>query len=231
MSDMVHAIPVVRGCGTRKQGGIYAECGLSPNGSPIETFLFDPPILVPADLRVPAIGVTTIERDGVTHIVDRVGMADYPNVADMVEEIRRFGLSRRIPSTFSFEKLTPESRIFLVHDRAWVSPMSIYQEWFCPKHMPSHAPEMAPDICSGVWWQDVVLGEPVAGVNDPRLVLRKMPSFTYTARARPAASDIQERQAFFASFPLSRLAVVRGDHAHALERARKAHVAVDEVDQ
>lgn len=37
-----NAIPVRRGCGERKQGGIYGECGLSPFGRPLEDFLLDP---------------------------------------------------------------------------------------------------------------------------------------------------------------------------------------------
>ena len=46
-----NAIPVARGCGTRKKGGCYAECGLSDDGLPLEHFLFDPPIVLTKEAR------------------------------------------------------------------------------------------------------------------------------------------------------------------------------------
>ena len=45
--DFPKAIPVERGCGEREPGGVYAECGLSPYGSPLEHFLIDPPMPLP----------------------------------------------------------------------------------------------------------------------------------------------------------------------------------------
>ncbi len=99
MSDPPGAIPAKRGCGVRQKGGLYAECAISPSGKPIEEFLFDPPIIVPAGFAVPTRGVVLVERAGIWHVVDRVGNEFYPSPADMAEEIKRFGLSRRIPTT------------------------------------------------------------------------------------------------------------------------------------
>ena len=41
-TDFPKADPVERGCGEREQGGVYAETGLSPYGTPLEYFLIDP---------------------------------------------------------------------------------------------------------------------------------------------------------------------------------------------
>src|SRR5882762_4296704 len=45
--DFPKAIAEPRGCGEREEGGVYAECGPSPSGSPLEHFLFDPPLPLP----------------------------------------------------------------------------------------------------------------------------------------------------------------------------------------
>ena len=47
MFDFPRAIPEERGCGDREPGGVYVESGLSPYGSPLEYFLFDPPVPLP----------------------------------------------------------------------------------------------------------------------------------------------------------------------------------------
>lgn len=45
----MNAMPVVRGCGTRKMGCAYAECGMSPDGRPVEDFLVCEPLLLDED--------------------------------------------------------------------------------------------------------------------------------------------------------------------------------------
>ncbi len=50
--DFPKADPVERGCGEREQGGVYAECGLSPYGTPLEYFLIDPPRPLPEGLDI-----------------------------------------------------------------------------------------------------------------------------------------------------------------------------------
>ncbi len=37
-------VPLERGCGMREKGGLYACCGTSPFGKPVEEFLIDPPL-------------------------------------------------------------------------------------------------------------------------------------------------------------------------------------------
>jgi hypothetical protein len=64
------------------------------------------------------VGQVLVRRDGTYHVVDWVGQDGYPYPTDLLEEARSYGLSRRISPNFDFEKLSPESRIILVHGRA-----------------------------------------------------------------------------------------------------------------
>lgn len=233
-----NAIPVRRGCGERKQGGIYGECGLSPFGRPLEDFLMDPPVAVDAaTLGLSPIGVTLLPdgRTGATHILDWIGEDCYPNVTDMLEEIRRFGLSRRLPRTLDFARLDARSRILLVHRRALLLdplPYLADQTRLCPKGLPDHAPSVQPaPHCAALWWEDVQGGAAVAGSADPRLVRRSLPSFRYDARRAPDGASGRTTPAIFASFPLSRLVVIDDPegktHTAALERAGQAQLPVE----
>jgi hypothetical protein len=216
-----------RGCGTRVRGAAYWECGLDPNGAKIEEFLIDCPSLIPSGLLVSPRGVTTIEVGDVTHVVDWVGSEHYLNVSDFVAEVSRLGLSRRLPSTLDFGKITPASRILLIHARARVENASLYGPLHCPKGF--HDP--GSDACIGAWWQDVEGGVPVPSPRDPWLVRRRMPAFTYHARCRPEGVEPRHVPGFFASFPASRIAVVKGGDGRALVAALKAGVPVAEVDE
>lgn len=140
------AVPVARGCGTRVAGGIYAECGTSENGLPVEAFIMDPPEAIPEHLHLAPQGVAWVERRGVWHLVDWVGSEHYPNVADFIEECRRYGLSRRVPRTAPFERLTPASRILLVHARAIITNGAAYR----PK---DGAPYSCPMAATARWEQ------------------------------------------------------------------------------
>lgn len=118
---MSRATPVARGCGSRTAGGTYLECGLGGT-TPIEAFLFDPPLFdVPLDWLEPHRNPVLVERDGLWHAVIWVGAESYPSMWDFIEEVRVAGASRRVPTTFNFEKITPGSRMFFVHGRADVT--------------------------------------------------------------------------------------------------------------
>ncbi len=148
---MTPAIAAERGCGRRVQGGVYWECGLDPDGAPLEEFLIDPPTPIPAGLTITPRGVSLIRIGGVAHVVDWVGAAHYPNVLDFVSEVGRLGLSRRLPATLDFAQLVPASRILLVHARARVENAAAYGPFPCPKRL--HGPGAA--ACIGAWWEDV----------------------------------------------------------------------------
>lgn len=209
MSDAIYAVAVTRGCGRRICGGVYAETSTDPNGKPVEFFLLDPPIAI--ELDVAPIGVSWIKRDEVWHLVDWVGEMHYPNVADFIEEVRRFGLSRRIPTGEHFERLTVESRILLVHARALIHNRKQYRSpkhgpYGCPKDIADHRRGDVKEMCAGLWWEDLDdTSEP-----DPETgaVIREMPSFKYAGLATREGVEPEYEAAFFASFPIGRLAVV-----------------------
>lgn len=225
---MTAAIAAERACGRRVAGGVYWECGLDPLGAPLVTFLIDPPIALPPTLGVTPRGVSLIESGGVTHVVDWVGAQSYPNVLDVVREVGALGLSRRLPRTLDFARLTSQSRILLVHGRARVENAHAYGPFRCPTRR--HEP--GTDACIGVWGEDVEEGEPVGDDEDAssRAVLRTLPSVTYHARCRPPDVVPAYTPAFFASFPASRLVVVAGGDDGGRAAASHAHLPVVDVD-
>jgi hypothetical protein len=222
------AIPVRRGCGLRLEGGTYWEYGLAP-GDDLADFLIDVPLPLPTLLDLAAVGVKMIERGGVSHVVDWVGAEFYPNVADLLEEAQRFGLSRRLSGGLDFARLTPASRILLVHARAYVANSAAYGPYPCP--LERHLPDTP--ACAGVWWRDLDGGTALADPADPLAVLRRLPSCSYRGYRRPEGVTPRYRPAFFASFPASRLVVVRsadGRHTGTLSRVRGAALPVVEVE-
>jgi len=234
------AIPAERGCGERQSGGIYAEMGCGPDGLPLEHFIVDPPIVIdPAALGLSPIGVQLVERDGVWHILDWIGSEHYPNVADFLEEVRRFGLSRRLAKTVDFSKLTERSKILVVHARAHVENFGQYADhWLgvrynrCPKELNTHNLPDGPDMCSGIFWQDVEHGLPAANdLNTDRVVIRTMPSFSYVAVRRADNITPIYEPAIFASFPITRLVVIRDpigeSHQQSLDCANRSSLPVE----
>jgi hypothetical protein len=237
------AIPVTRGSGNRVPGGIYAECGLSPEGLSVEHYLVDPPDLQCFDrMGVTPAGVRLVERKGVFHVYDWINSAHYPDLATFVEEVRRFGLCRRLPRSLRFDMLTDDSRLILIHSRAYVANFEQYaSKWHgagvpcpghphrrCPKGMCAHDRDREPSMCAGVWWQDVTQGVAVEG--DVRSVRVNAPSFSHLARRAPVGVVGRYLPAVFGTFPITRLVVVRGDdeeHQRGLDAAGKSLLPVD----
>ena len=220
-----------RGCGRRTKGGVYAECPLSPFGTPIEAFLVEPPIEIDRQsLGLSEIGVKLLDKDGITNIYDWVGERFYPNVADFVEEVRVMGLSRRLPRTLDFARITQRSRIVLIHRRAMIrnwqklstEPIS------CPKGL-EHKPDFR--CCVGAWWHDVT---PLLNLNSVGVGVRAMPSFNYTAHDAQA-TPTYGTPAIFMWLPVNRLAVIRdpegGTHEAAADAAAQAGVPMSIEDE
>ena len=250
---------LARGCGERKQGGIYAECGLSSWGLPIEHFLVDPPQVIDADaLGLTSIGVKLIEIKGVWHIFDIVGSEHYPNVADFIEEVRKLGASRRLARTLDFSRLTSDSKLVLLHRRAQIDNAGEYFDamgtwlptgWHCPRHLPEHeSVRLPPAMCAGLWWADVeggVTPEHIKRHITPSLcrmadesslsaVMRQMPGFIYDAWARPDGIHPQYRLAVFMVLPITNLAVIRatdGSHEESLRAAERSRLTVEVCDE
>lgn len=256
MVTIDRASPTVRGCGTRVAGGVYVVCPMGPNGRPLESFLLDPPVPIDMDaLGLAPRGVQLLDRDGATHVLDYVGAQHYPNVADFLEEVRRFGLSRRVPRTLDFSRLGSRSRILIAHGRGWIDGdrWPYYADgpggwsvpdhyplvgrhvrptsWECPKGLPAHdgisARTFDLPMCCGLFWEDIEGGAPA---GDSRAVERAMPSFAYTARRRPDGVTPRYRPALVASFPIAWLEIVRdrdgGEHEQTAAAVRRSGLPV-----
>lgn len=223
----------VRGCGTRVQGGVYIETTSDPFGQPVEFFLIDPPRpIVPDEIGLTPIGVTPVVRDGVTHVMDWVGSESYPNVADFIEEAKRMGVSRRLSKAFEFETLSPESRLILVHAKAFIEwPRKLWEEivgiegntqHVCPKDLPDHPDAALEMTCLGLCWFDLPLPEDGDAETSNRYDV-EMPWGSYVGTHVPGTRKHQP--AVFASFPIGQVTVVRdpdgGSHEEALEKASK----------
>jgi len=191
-----------RGCGSRQAGGVYAETRTSPYGVPLEEFLADPPIPVdPAELGLTARGVKLIDVEGVWHVFDIVGKKYYPNVADYIEETRRMGASRRLPSNLDFSKLGPESRLVLVHQKAVILNFSDYDgEIVCPKDIHQHPLQ---EMCAALWWRDFDPKDLVLGT-------RAFLHFAYAASPRPEGVQPIYQHGIFMMLPITNLAVIKG---------------------
>ena len=183
------------------------------------------------------------DPSGATHILDWVGERYYPHVADFIEEVRRMGMSRRLPRTLDFSRLDPRSRVILIHARAWIDNAADYfaamgqwppAAWDCPKKLPEHLREdNPPNMCAGLWWWDVPADRAIPdqpAVGDFALGWRDMPSFSYLAR-HSARLKGAYRPAAFAALPITRLAVIRDDDQANLESAQRAKLEVEVCDE
>lgn len=213
---------IKRGCGTRGPGGIYFEFNTGPGGRPLEDFLLCPP--QPID---PAWGLTPVSTRVIENcILDWIGEGYWPNVADYLEEVRNFGVSARLPKNLDFSKLTRNSLFCPVHSRGLNHSWNVYPErqYACPSGL--HEANEGP--CAGYHWEDITEGMP----RDSHFYLkrptqRQMPSFMYTANARPDAVIPEFEPAVIACFPCTRIVVVRGDGFD--ESYEKASAASGEI--
>jgi len=169
-----------RGCGSREAGGVYVECGLSDKGIDISNFISDP---VPRFEIQTKRGQEVRERNGTYHLFDHVGKAHYPTAADIFEEVRRHGASRRTSPNQQFELLGPDSRLILVHPRAYPLPVKALakiERKLGLQNMPSHRQHCMlyrktqgentthfehggdhPPRCTRFWWLDAGWERPV----------------------------------------------------------------------
>jgi hypothetical protein len=149
--DFPKADPVPRGCGEREPGGVYAECGLSPWGRPLEEFLFDPPLPIPDGLdlvnkpqlwmRTLPSGEPALDEEGqpIYDLLIWVGEEHYNYCPDYLEETRLYGASRRLNPNLDLSLLSRSSRMILAH------PLVLNMHWqeqrppqSCMKRVPGH---------------------------------------------------------------------------------------------
>jgi hypothetical protein len=212
-----------RACGKRVVAGIYAEARFSPHGQPPETFLQCPPKLI--DLPawgITAVGVQLIDFNDTWHVFDVVGKGHYPYVADYVEETRRKGASRRLPRHLDFSKLTPDSHIVLIHEKAIIENYDQYPQppaVFCPmdKHL-----ALLNEMCAGLWWHDIP-AEDFQAKADGTQRYRAIPGgVSYYAYPRPERVHPKYQHGIFMTLPITNLAVIAGRNPEEVKNAQEA---------
>lgn len=255
-----------RGCGSsRIAGGLYLvtrKCEEGERCTPLHRFIIDPPIPVPDGLDIPYRGIAIRERpdgSGIFDVYDHVGSESYPNVLDFIAEVANLGLSRHVSSKIDFAKITPESRIVLIHERAFLTnhaalyralqadrssyvghPMAAKMQFMCLTHREDHvemamACDEAASCCAGVWRELVTGGEDIYNPDVlPRSVRRTVGSTTYSAAKAPEKFKPEYQRGFFMSLPLTGIEYVKkkGEQdADALERASQSGIELTEVDE
>lgn len=184
---------ITRGCGLRKPGGLYVCSGLSPYGSPIENFIVDPPLPYNSGpFRAPIV----FEKEGRKHIMMWVGAEYYPYCSDFIEEVRKYGASKRVPNNFPIEELERGSMLFLVHPKAMVADFEyLPMVEYCPKADPSHWAANE-EYCLGHSYQ---IAEPNVGIN-----LRKLGDTEYTVYPHTmSAAEYEFSPGIFLRLPIT----------------------------
>lgn len=132
-----------RGCGDRKEGGVYGCLGIDVFGTPFHEFLYDPPI---PWRHGPFRGIRPetpeirgkLWEDSDFVLYDWIGEGSYPFVPDWVEEARRFGVSTRLPPTLPWERMAGKNVwLVTIHANAIIewTPTPPERDWtyqFCP---------------------------------------------------------------------------------------------------
>jgi len=153
MFDFPRALPDERGCGDREPGGVYAESGLSRYGSPLEYFLFDPPLPLPAGVDLvnkpqlwqrvdPVSGEPVLDPQTGRPVYDlliHVGAEHYEYAPDYLEETKYMGASRRLNANLDLSLLTRRSHMLLAHPKAIIVPWrDLTLPERCYKQLPRH---------------------------------------------------------------------------------------------
>lgn len=131
-----------RGCGKRKDQALYACCGLAGDGElgiSVESLMIDP-VIPWTDGPFRGVQFLPSGHDGAVDLLMWVGAENYPTVPDYVEEGRRMGFCKRIPTgslnedgsiakgNNDYSKVIPHlSRLLLVHPRAYIEDSYVLQ--------------------------------------------------------------------------------------------------------
>ncbi len=190
--EVIHKKSIIRGCGKRVEGGLYACVGQSPYGKPVEDFLFDPPKeWLNGPFRAPIIH----SDKGINHIIMYVGEENYPYLSDFIEETKMYGISKRIPINFDVKQITPfESRLLIVHPKA-IAENFRTPVHKCPKDIELH--KNGEKFCINSLYY-LIDGLP----SDPPY-LRTIGSTAYRVEKKFERKDVIYKAGVFASFPLS----------------------------
>jgi len=203
----------------------------------------DPPQPVElAALGLAPRGVQLIEKEGVWHVFDVVGQESYPNVCDVVEEARWLGVSRRCELA-DYSRLTQESRLVLLHQRAYLKNFAAYPPHFseqetddfrCPRRL--HSSNGLAEMCAGLWRHAVVEGiEPDEAGTRQRTLRRLECGAQYPCYGQPVAVTPAYQYAIFAILPIGQIEVIADPdaqtHAEKIARASQSRLPVCMVEE
>lgn len=225
-----------RGCGSRKQNGLYMCTGLSSEGKPIEEFVLDParPFQGNDPFRAPLL----VEReDKPADVIVWIGESYYPYVPDYIEEVRHMGLSRRIPRNYPIEKLSPGSRMILIHAKA--IPRFEYEVIWAYCNMTPwllkacHCPGVEHECTFNLWALALLDSCKGHKVTDKTI---QTPSVTYPVPVDAIDVDSHDARQYakgaFAAFPITHLEYVNKEQripAALYERILAARLALEVV--
>jgi hypothetical protein len=223
--------PHLAGCGVRRQGKVYMYSDMKKHLEkyPFGYFLYDPPILIedPVNWGICPQGISYIYKDGVYHAVDWIGVNNYPNAADILEEAFRTGGSGLVPLNVQLDKLTlGKSRRLLVHPHGWLENNQAYKkeyvkipeipECFRPKFDQSHKKASIDEPCASLHWQTVDGGN----VYDGRHTQRTIGSTIYNGIAPLGKPDEPVfKLAIIGWLPIDELHVIDSEDKSELDRA------------
>jgi hypothetical protein len=263
--DFPKADPIERGCGEREPGGVYCESGLSPHGRPLEDFLIDPPLPIPDGLdlvnkpqlwqRVLPSGEPLLDAQDhpIYDLLIWVGAEFYPYCPDFVEEVQRFGASRRLNPNLDLALLSSSSRMILAH------PKVINTTWQeqrppqeCGKHIEGHTlsdAEAALEVDEIEWDEEERHGEDEPSHRGPclfkvwelippeaaetmitlegeehPLCLRRIGSTTYSYHPTGEAEDGLV-PGLFAALPITGFALIQFEDGSVNEKAKQKILA------
>jgi len=102
----------MRGCGERKDKALYLECATSPDGLPIEHFIFDPPIPINQEpFRAPILWRD--ERTGIYHVLIWIGKKFYESPWDFIKKQQLKGSVEEYRKTFLSTNFLPVLKCYL----------------------------------------------------------------------------------------------------------------------
>lgn len=212
-----------RGCGDRKPNSSYLCTSISIHGSKtVEDFIIDPPLLWTRQEEWNR-GYNLLKTpDGYYNVGIFIGKGFYPSPWDFIEETRNFGISRRIPNNFPFEKLTPgKSKMIFYHAKAypnfWYKVDKKYPEEYCRVQDPKDEP------CTFDLRHLAYLHHPEATLVEEDIFQVTMPSFSYYGVKPYEVTGKAEFliAAFFAS-PITHVEYYKEAHEKASKNAQKA---------
>lgn len=246
---------MTRGCGELIEGGVYASVELSPFGKPLEAFLLDP--VLPIDLEKAGISIrqpTLRQAPGnAYYLLDVVGESYYPNVTDILEEIRAQGLSRRLELPASqYNLLQPDQEIILIHPSAFINldGLDIYYQhrkplnplgyrWHnCPTNQNDHEHMKKLINCAGLHWNRVDIGAEDLN-KTARIVQKTIGEVTYKGYKSPdKAMDLLPSEVFsagaIARFRISNFNIVKskdGIHHEKIEKLQGCDIPWRVIDK